>query len=56
VAAVTHAVMIRLLVVDITGVTDERWRIPVGRGSLTAVSIEDGKVSLAMLPEGSDVD
>jgi broad specificity phosphatase PhoE len=56
VAAVTHAVMIRLLVLGITGVTGERWRIPVGRGSLTAVSIEDGRVSLAMLPEGTDVD
>jgi broad specificity phosphatase PhoE len=56
VAAVTHAVMIRLLVLGITGVSGERWRIPVGRGSLTAVSIEDGRISLAMLPEGSDVD
>lgn len=56
VAAVTHAVMIRLLVLGITGVTGERWRIPVGRGSLTAVSIEDGRASLAMLPEGTDVD
>jgi broad specificity phosphatase PhoE len=56
VAAVTHAVMIRLLVLGITGVTGERWRIPVGRGSLTAVSVEDGRVSLAKLPEGTDVD
>jgi broad specificity phosphatase PhoE len=56
VAAVTHAVMIRLLVVSLTHVTGERWRIPVGRGSLTAVSIEDGRVSLAKLPEGTDVD
>jgi broad specificity phosphatase PhoE len=48
--------MIRLLVLGITGVSGERWRIPVGRGSLTAVSIEDGRISLAMLPEGSDVD
>lgn len=56
VAAVTHAVMIRLLVLGITGVSGERWRIPVGRGSLTAISIEDGRVSLAMLPEGTDVD
>jgi broad specificity phosphatase PhoE len=56
VAAVTHAVMIRLLVLGITGVSGERWRIPVGRGSLTAISIEDGRVSLAMLPAGTDVD
>jgi broad specificity phosphatase PhoE len=56
VAAVTHAVMIRLLVVNLTKVKGERWRIPVGRGSLTTVSIEDGRVSLAKLPEGTDVD
>lgn len=56
VAAVTHAVMIRLLVASLTHVTGERWRIPVGRGSLTAVTVEDGKVSIARLPEGTDVD
>jgi len=56
VAGVTHAVMIRLLVLTLTQVSGERWRIPVGRGSLTAVTIEDGRVSVAKLPEGSDVD
>jgi broad specificity phosphatase PhoE len=56
VAAVTHAVMIRLLVASLTQVTGERWRIPVGRGSLTAVTVEDGRVSIARLPEGTDVD
>ena len=56
VAAVTHAVMIRLLVARLTGINSEEWRIPVGRGSLTAMSIQDGDVSLVKLPEGSDVD
>lgn len=56
VAAVTHAVMIRLLVVRLTQVGGESWRIPVGRGSLTFVSIKDGTISLTRLPEGSDVD
>lgn len=56
VAAVTHAVMIRLLVVRLTQVRGEGWRIPVGRGSLTFVSIRDGAISLTRLPEGSDVD
>ena len=56
VAAVTHAVMIRLLVVHLTKVGGEGWRIPVGRGSLTLVSIKDGVISLSRLPEGSDVD
>lgn len=56
VAAVTHAVMIRLLVVALTGRTGEGWRIPVGRGSLTTVVVKDGAISLGGLPEGSDVD
>ena len=56
VAAVTHAVMIRLLVARLTNVAGEHWRIPVGRGSLTAISIEDGQVSVAGLPRGTDVD
>jgi broad specificity phosphatase PhoE len=56
VAAVTHAVMIRLAVVRLNGVEGEQWRIPVGRGSLTQFEIEDGKISLAELPEGDDVD
>ena len=56
VAAVTHAVMIRLLVAKLTDVSGEHWRIPVGRGSLTAISIEDGHVSVAGLPQGTDVD
>jgi broad specificity phosphatase PhoE len=56
VAAVTHAVMIRLLVARLTDVAGEHWRIPVGRGSLTAINIEDGQVSVARLPQGTDVD
>jgi broad specificity phosphatase PhoE len=56
VAAVTHAVMIRLLVARLTDVSGEDWRIPVGRGSLTAMSILDGEISLVSLPEGTDVD
>jgi broad specificity phosphatase PhoE len=56
VAAVTHAVMIRLVVAELTGIEDESWRIPVGRGSLTKFTIEDGTIALAMLPEGDDVD
>jgi broad specificity phosphatase PhoE len=56
VAAVTHAVMIRLLVASLGEVSGEQWRIPVGRGSVTAASIKDGAISLTKLPEGSDVD
>ena len=56
VAAVTHAVMIRLAVARLTGIEDERWRIPVGRGSLTHFLVENGSITLAELPKGDDVD
>jgi broad specificity phosphatase PhoE len=56
VAAVTHAVMIRLAVARLTGVEGEQWRIPVGRGSLTMFEVQDGRISLVELPAGDDVD
>lgn len=56
VAAVTHAVMIRLVVSALTGAEGEEWRIPVGRGSLSHFVIEDGVITLAELPKGDDVD
>ena len=56
VAAVSHAVMIRLVVAELTGIQDESWRIPVGRGSLTHFTIADGAIRLAGLPAGDDVD
>jgi broad specificity phosphatase PhoE len=56
VAAVSHAVMIRLVVAQLTEVEDESWRIPVGRGSLTRFVVSDGAIRLAELPAGDDVD
>jgi broad specificity phosphatase PhoE len=56
VAAVTHAVMIRLTVAKLSGVDDESWRIPVGRGSVAEFRIRDGEIGLATLPAGDDVD
>ena len=56
VAAVTHAVMIRLAAARLTGTDGEGWRIPVGRGSLTEFHVEDGRITLAELPAGDDVD
>lgn len=56
VAAVTHAVMIRLVVARIEDVEGEQWRIPVGRGSLTKFSIDDGTIRLVAAPRGDDVD
>jgi len=56
VAAVTHAVMIRLMVAKLNGIEDDSWRIPVGRGSLTEFHIEDGAIRLSTMPAGDDVD
>ena len=44
VAAVTHAVMIRLAFAQISGISDETWRRPVGRGSVTAFYAEGGTI------------
>jgi broad specificity phosphatase PhoE len=56
VAGVTHAVMIRLFVGRLLDIDGERWRIPVGRGSLTTVEIEGDDLRVVDLPAGSDVD
>jgi broad specificity phosphatase PhoE len=56
VAAVTHAVMIRLVVARLLDLHDSSWRIPVGRGSLTRFEVERDEIRLAELPPGDDVD
>jgi broad specificity phosphatase PhoE len=56
VAAVTHAVMIRLLAATILDLPGAEWRIPVGRGSLTTFEVQDGRIRLVDLPDGDDVD
>ncbi len=56
VAAVTHAVMIRLAVAKIEHIDGEQWRIPLGRGSLTKFELGDAGIRLAAMPEGGDVD
>jgi len=55
VAVVTHAVMIRLLVLGQPDVSRESWRMPVGHGALTSVSIREGRITVDALPEGTDV-
>jgi broad specificity phosphatase PhoE len=50
VAVVTHAVMIRLVLVAITGIDDETWRRPVGRGSVTEFRAKDGTLQPVDLP------
>jgi broad specificity phosphatase PhoE len=54
IAAVTHAVMIRLLLMELTGVDDGNWRHPVRRGSVTEFRVENGTIRLAMSPEDGD--
>ena len=56
VAVVSHAVMIRLVVAAINNTEGEAWRIPVGRGSLTTMFVQNGTVHVHQLPQGSDVD
>ena len=55
VAAVTHAVMIRLVAATILD-RPAIAGIPVGRGSLTRFEVEAGEVRLVGMPEGDDVD
>jgi broad specificity phosphatase PhoE len=53
VAAVSHAVMIRLAVARLNSVVGEAWRAPVGRGSVTGFQIDpDGTISLVHAPSG----
>jgi broad specificity phosphatase PhoE len=56
VAAVTHAVMIRLTLVALGGVDGENWRIPVGRGSVTAFDVGPDGIGLAAPPDGGAAD
>lgn len=56
VAAVSHAVMVRLALVTLRYVEGERWRLPVGRGSVTEFCIQDGTIRLGAPPQGGEAD
>ncbi|HLX51418.1 MAG TPA: histidine phosphatase family protein [Streptosporangiaceae bacterium] len=57
VVAVTHAVMIRLILVALGCVYGESWRVPVGRGSLTAFDVSgQGAIGLTAPPAGGVAD
>jgi broad specificity phosphatase PhoE len=56
VAAITHAVMIRLALVTLGGVDGENWRVPLGRGSVTVFEVQDGAICLVSPPEGGAAD
>jgi broad specificity phosphatase PhoE len=47
VVAVSHAVMIRLAMLSITGSQGEGWRVQVGRGSAVEFLVENGEIVLA---------
>jgi broad specificity phosphatase PhoE len=42
--------MIRLVLVRLSGIEDESWRRPVGRGSVTEFEIQNGTIRLAEPP------
>lgn len=52
VAAVTHAVMIRLILMKLNHIEDETWRLPVRQGPVTEVWLRDGAIGAA--PAASD--
>ena len=56
IAAVTHAVMIRLVASKLLDLPGDRWRIPVGRGSLTRFEVQNSEIRLVGMPAGDDVD
>ncbi|TMB92072.1 MAG: histidine phosphatase family protein [Chloroflexi bacterium] len=50
VVAVSHAVMIRLVLFTDMNLPGERWRIPVGLGSITELAVDDDRISLVGQP------
>jgi broad specificity phosphatase PhoE len=57
VAVVSHAVMIRLVLARLLDLPGEKWRVPLGRGSITEFEVgEDGIRAGARLLGGSEDD
>ena len=50
VVAISHAVMIRLVMSSILDLPGEHWRVPLGRGSITEVVVEGGRISIGTGP------
>jgi exopolysaccharide biosynthesis WecB/TagA/CpsF family protein len=50
VVAVSHAVMVRLLIARLRRSTGPGWRIPLGTGSTTVIRIADGRILGAIPP------
>ena len=55
VTAVTHAVMIRLLIAKVVGSSGRGWRVPVNRGGIIEFQVDAGTISVvSALAAGSD--
>jgi broad specificity phosphatase PhoE len=50
IVAITHAVMIRLVMASILNLSGENWRVPLGRGSITEVIVDGGGISIGPGP------
>jgi|GEM_PF-646640 len=50
VVAISHAVMIRLVMSSILNLAGENWRVPLGRGSITEVLVEGDRITLGTGP------
>lgn len=50
VVAISHAVMIRLVMASILNLSGEDWRVPLGRGSITEVLVEGNNISIGPGP------
>jgi len=50
IVAITHAVMIRLVMSSILKLSGEHWRVPLGRGSITEVVVDGGNISIGTGP------
>jgi broad specificity phosphatase PhoE len=56
VAAVTHAVMIRLFLMELNHIEDDTWRLPLRQGLVTEVWLRDGTITLALPASDSTPD
>ena len=50
IVAITHAVMIRLVMATILDLPGENWRVPLGRGSITEVVVDGGRIAIGPGP------
>jgi broad specificity phosphatase PhoE len=50
VVAISHAVMIRLVMSSILNLDGENWRVPLGRGSITEVVVDGDRISIGPGP------